>query len=168
VNFSSLDVHLHTEALLNTINFLNNLLPNQETTVIEEVVQDKEGEKKEVLKKLSSKKSKYEDIVDLHICADLACLRVFIREQKHNISEIHVEGLDSQVVMKKAATEIFAKLKNIVILDSDETALYKKALYITGKEVFCFKMTSYVDATDGVSYTNMKIVDSQVFLTVGC
>lgn len=27
VTFSSLDVHLHTEALLNTMNFLNNLLP---------------------------------------------------------------------------------------------------------------------------------------------
>lgn len=27
MNFSSLDVHLHTEALLNSINFLNNLLP---------------------------------------------------------------------------------------------------------------------------------------------
>lgn len=27
VNFSSLDVHLHTEALLNSMNFLNGLLP---------------------------------------------------------------------------------------------------------------------------------------------
>lgn len=27
MNFSSLDVHLHTEALLNSMNFLNNLLP---------------------------------------------------------------------------------------------------------------------------------------------
>lgn len=27
VTFSSLDVHLHTEALLNTMNFLNKLLP---------------------------------------------------------------------------------------------------------------------------------------------
>ncbi len=27
VNFSSLDVHLHTEALLNSIHFLNDLLP---------------------------------------------------------------------------------------------------------------------------------------------
>lgn len=27
VNFSSLDVHLHTEALLNSMNFLNSLLP---------------------------------------------------------------------------------------------------------------------------------------------
>uniref|UniRef100_A0A8C3I6F1 Vacuolar protein sorting 13 homolog A n=1 Tax=Chrysemys picta bellii TaxID=8478 RepID=A0A8C3I6F1_CHRPI len=43
-----------------------------------------------------------------------------------------------------------------------------QALYITGKEVFSFKMMSYVDATDGAAYTNMNIVDSQVYLTVGC
>uniref|UniRef100_A0A8C3I4T9 Vacuolar protein sorting 13 homolog A n=1 Tax=Chrysemys picta bellii TaxID=8478 RepID=A0A8C3I4T9_CHRPI len=167
VNFSSLDVHLHNEALLNAMNYLNNLLPKQETKITEEVVEEKE-EKKDVLKKLTSKKSKYEDVIDLHVCADLSCLRVFIREQKRRISEIHIEGLDCQVIMRKAATEVFAKLKNIIIMDSDEMAWYKKALYITGKEVFSFKMMSYVDATDGAAYTNMNIVDSQVYLTVGC
>ncbi|EMP30416.1 Vacuolar protein sorting-associated protein 13A [Chelonia mydas] len=167
VNFSSLDVHLHHEALLNAMNYLNNLLPKQETKITEELVQEKE-EKKDVLKKLTSKKSKYEDVIDLHVCADLSCLRVFIREQKRRISEIHVEGLDCQVIMRKAATEVFAKLKNIVVMDSDDMALHKKALYITGKEVFSFKMVSYVDATDGAAYTNMNIVDSQVYLTVGC
>ncbi|XP_019410461.1 PREDICTED: vacuolar protein sorting-associated protein 13A isoform X1 [Crocodylus porosus] len=168
VNFSSLDVHLHTEALLNAMNYLNNLLPKQETKVTEELAQEKEEEKKDVLKKLKSKKSKYEDVVDLHICADLSCLRVFIREQKHRISEIHIEGLDSQVVMRKAATEVIAKLKNISIMDSDEKALYKKALYITGKEVFSFKMVSYMDATDDGAYVDMNVFDSQVYLTVGC
>lgn len=104
----------------------------------------------------ASKKSKYEDVIDLNICADLSGLRIFIREKKHRIAEIHIEGrnktlianaqtlkpeqsldfydcififfkgLDSQVIMKKAATEVTAKLKNIIILDSDETALYKK------------------------------------------
>ncbi|XP_050801389.1 intermembrane lipid transfer protein VPS13A [Gopherus flavomarginatus] len=167
VNFSSLDVHLHNEALLNAMNYLNNLLPKQETKITEVVVQEKE-EKKDVLRKLTSKKSKYEDVIDLHVCADLSCLRVFIREQKRRISEIHIEGLDCQVIMRKAATEVFAKLKNIIITDSDEMAWYKKALYITGKEVFSFKMVSYVDATDGAAYTNMNIVDSQVYLTVGC
>ncbi|XP_030422004.1 vacuolar protein sorting-associated protein 13A isoform X1 [Gopherus evgoodei] len=167
VNFSSLDVHLHNEALLNAMNYLNNLLPKQETKITEVVVQEKE-EKKDVLRKLTSKKSKYEDVIDLHVCADLSCLRVFIREQKRRISEIHIEGLDCQVIVRKAATEVFAKLKNIIITDSDEMAWYKKALYITGKEVFSFKMVSYVDATDGAAYTNMNIVDSQVYLTVGC
>uniref|UniRef100_A0A8C8SXH0 Vacuolar protein sorting 13 homolog A n=1 Tax=Pelusios castaneus TaxID=367368 RepID=A0A8C8SXH0_9SAUR len=167
VNFSSLDVHLHNEALLNAMNYLNTLLPKQESKITEELVQEKE-EKKDVLKKLTSKKSKYEDVIDLHICADLSCLRVFIREQKRRISEIHIEGLDCQVIMKKAATEVVAKLKNIIVMDSDEMALYKKALYITGKEVFRFKMVSYVDATDGAACTDMSIVDSQVSLTVGC
>ncbi|XP_064497385.1 intermembrane lipid transfer protein VPS13A isoform X7 [Pseudopipra pipra] len=166
VNFSSLDVHLHTEALLNTMNYLNNLLPKQETKVAG--VPEKIEEKKDVLKKLTSKKSKYEDVIDLNICADLSCLSIFIREKKQRIAEIHIEGLDSQVIMRKTATEVTAKLKNIVILDSDETALYKKALYITEKEVFNFRMISYVNATDGVAYSNMDVVDNRVYLTVGC
>ncbi|KAJ7410930.1 hypothetical protein BTVI_51740 [Pitangus sulphuratus] len=166
VNFSSLDVHLHTEALLNAMNYLNNLLPKQETKVTE--VPGKIEEKKDVLKKLTSKKVKYEDVIDLNICADLSCLNIFIREKKHRIAEIHIEGLDSQVIMKKTATEVTAKLKNIVILDSDETALYKKALYITEKEVFNFRMISYVNATDGVAYSNMDVVDNRIYLTVGC
>lgn len=56
VTFSSLDVHLHTEALLNTMNFLTNLLPpstkkegGQEElpTIPEEDEAEKEEEKKE-------------------------------------------------------------------------------------------------------------------------
>uniref|UniRef100_A0A8C3E655 Vacuolar protein sorting 13 homolog A n=1 Tax=Corvus moneduloides TaxID=1196302 RepID=A0A8C3E655_CORMO len=129
VNFSSLDVHLHTEALLNAMNYLNNLLPKQGTKVAEEPVHEKTEEKKDVLKKLS---------------------------------------LDSQVIVKKAATNVTAKLKNIIIVDSDETALYKKALYITEKEVFNFRMVSYVNATDGIAYTNMDVVDNSIYLTVGC
>lgn len=43
-----------------------------------------------------------------------------------------------------------------------------KAVYITGKEVFSFKMVSFVDATAGSAYTDMNVVDVQVTLTVGC
>ena len=43
-----------------------------------------------------------------------------------------------------------------------------KALYITGKEVFNFRMISYVNATDGIAYTNMDVVDNRIYLTVGC
>lgn len=53
MNFSSLDVHLHTETLLNAMNYVNNLLPKQETKVADEPVQEKIEEKKDVLKKLS-------------------------------------------------------------------------------------------------------------------
>uniref|UniRef100_A0A8C3R8D7 Vacuolar protein sorting 13 homolog A n=1 Tax=Cyanoderma ruficeps TaxID=181631 RepID=A0A8C3R8D7_9PASS len=117
---------------------------------------------------IASKKSKCEDVIDLIICADLSCLRIFIREKKHRIAEIHIEGRNKTSVTKKAATDVTAKLKNIIIVDSDETALYKKALYITGKEVFNFRMVSYVNATDGIAYTNMDVVDNRIYLTVGC
>lgn len=29
-------------------------------------------------------------------------------------------------------------------------------------------MISYVNATDGIAYTNMDVVDNRIYLTVGC
>lgn len=69
MTFSSLDVHLHTEALLNTMNFLSNLLPpstkkeggQEELPTIPEEDEgeaEREGEKKEeaaVTKKKSNR-----------------------------------------------------------------------------------------------------------------
>uniref|UniRef100_A0A7N6AUJ7 Vacuolar protein sorting 13 homolog A n=1 Tax=Anabas testudineus TaxID=64144 RepID=A0A7N6AUJ7_ANATE len=170
VTFSSLDVHLHTEALLNAMNFINNLLPpstkkegaqGELPTIPEEDEAEREGEKKE-------EKSKFADVVNLHIEADLRCLKVFIRGQKARISEISIEGLVSKVLMRKKDMEILAKLKNIVILDCDKDALYKKAVSIADKEVFDFRMINYTDATEGDSYLDMSEVDTSVSLTVGC
>ncbi|KAG1949192.1 vacuolar protein sorting-associated protein 13A isoform X1 [Pimephales promelas] len=179
VNFSSLDVHLHTEALLNSMNFLNNLLPpmkkegqeEQPALPKEEEEEEEEEAKVEdsaVTKKSSYKKSKFEDVVNLHIRADLNCLKVFIRGEKARISEISIEGLVSEVQMKKSSVEILANLKNIIILDCDREALYKKAVSIADKEVFDFRMVNHVDATEGDAYTDMMIVDTSVTLTVGC
>lgn len=38
------------------------------------------------------KLSKNEDIITLQILAELSCLQIFIQDQKHNISEIKIEG----------------------------------------------------------------------------
>ncbi|XP_068995248.1 intermembrane lipid transfer protein VPS13A isoform X2 [Embiotoca jacksoni] len=182
VSFSSLDVHLHTEALLNTMNFLNNLLPpstkkeggQEELPTIPEVDEaeaEREGEKKEeatVARKKSSKSSKFADVFNLHIRADLRCLKVFIRGQKARISEISIEGLVSEVLMKKKQMEVLANLKNIVILDCNKDAFYKKAVSIEDKEVFSFRMVNYTNATEGDAYLDMSKVDTAVSLTVGC
>uniref|UniRef100_A0AAR2KW21 Vacuolar protein sorting 13 homolog A n=1 Tax=Pygocentrus nattereri TaxID=42514 RepID=A0AAR2KW21_PYGNA len=170
VNFSSLDVHLHTEALLNSMNFLNSLLPPPKKQAPSEQPalppeDEGEGDGEEEKKDESSK---FEDVVNLHIRADLSCLKVFIRGEKAQISEISIEGLVSEVLMKKKAVEILANLKNIVILDCDKDALYKKAVSIADKEVFTFRMVNHVDATEGDAYMDMQIVDTSVTLTVGC
>uniref|UniRef100_G1SF78 Vacuolar protein sorting 13 homolog A n=1 Tax=Oryctolagus cuniculus TaxID=9986 RepID=G1SF78_RABIT len=167
VNFSSLDIHLHTEALVNTISYLNNILPQTEEKSTSAYVGETE-DKGDVIKKLALKLSTNEDIITLQILAELSCLQIFIQDQTRNISEIKIEGLDAEMVMRPLVAEINAKLRNIVVLDSDVTAIYKKAVYITGKEVFSFKMISYMDATAGPAYTDMNVVDFQVDLTVGC
>ncbi|XP_057581269.1 intermembrane lipid transfer protein VPS13A isoform X2 [Hippopotamus amphibius kiboko] len=167
VNFSSLDIHLHTEALLNTINYFNNILPYLEEKPAPVHVAETE-DKGEFIKKIPLKLSKNEDTITLQILAELSCLQIFIQDQKRNISEIKIEGLDSEIIMRPSVTEINAKLRNIIVLDSDITAVYKKAVYITGKEVFSFKMVSYGGATAGSAYTDMNVVDMQVNLTVGC
>ncbi|XP_034884904.1 intermembrane lipid transfer protein VPS13A isoform X6 [Mirounga angustirostris] len=167
VNFSSLDIHLHTEALLNTINYFSNIIPQLEEKPATVSVAETE-DKGEVVKKMSLKLSKNEDVITLQILAELSCLQIFIQDQKRNIAEIKIEGLDSEIIMRPAATEINAKLRNIIVLDSDKTAVYKKAVYITGKEVFSFRVISFVDATAGSAYTDMNVVDIQINLTVGC
>lgn len=49
---------------------------------------------------IASKKSKCDDVIDLIICADLSCLRIFIREKKHRIAEIHIEGRKNTLITK--------------------------------------------------------------------
>ncbi|XP_053725885.1 vacuolar protein sorting-associated protein 13A isoform X1 [Synchiropus splendidus] len=181
VTFSSLDVHLHTEALLNTMNFLNNLLPPSEKketaqdelpTIQEEDESegDKGGKKEEtaVTKKKSSKSSKTTDVVNMHIRADLRCLKIFIRGEKARISETRIEGLVSEVLFRKKDMKVLANLKNIVIFDCDKDALYKKAVSIDDKEVFAFQMVNYTDATEGDAYMDMSNVDTFIKLNVGC
>ena len=51
MNFSSLDIHLHTEALLNTINYFNNILPQLEEKSASVYVADTE-DKGGVIKKI--------------------------------------------------------------------------------------------------------------------
>uniref|UniRef100_A0A673CR84 Vacuolar protein sorting 13 homolog A n=1 Tax=Sphaeramia orbicularis TaxID=375764 RepID=A0A673CR84_9TELE len=165
VTFSSLDVHLHTEALLNTMNFLSNLLPpsTKKEGGQEELPTIPEEDEVNLIKY-----PKFPDIVNLHIRADLRCLKVFIRGQKARISEIGIEGLVSEVLMRKSEMEVLANLKNIVILDCDKDALYKKAVSIADKEVFAFHMVNYTNATEGDAYLDMSKVDTLVTLTVGC
>ncbi|MEQ2310370.1 hypothetical protein AMECASPLE_008153, partial [Ameca splendens] len=178
VMFSSLDVHLHTEALLNTMNFLSNLLPQftkkeaglEELPTIPEEEEEEEEKKGEmaVTKKKPSKSSKFADVVNLRVKADLRCLKVFIRGQKARISEISVEGLVTDVLMRKKDLEILANLKSIVILDCNKDALYKKAVSIADKQVFAFRMVNYTGATEGDAYLDMSKVDTSVALEVGC
>lgn len=48
-----------------------------------------------------------------------------MKEKAFNHSFIFI-GLDSEIIMRPSVTEVNAKLRNIIVLDSDITAVYKK------------------------------------------
>ncbi|XP_051924393.1 vacuolar protein sorting-associated protein 13A isoform X1 [Hippocampus zosterae] len=182
VTFSSLDVNLHTEALLNTMHYLNGLVPQytqreeseQEElhTIREEDELDEVDEGKTegavIAKRKTPKNSKTTAIINMHLRADLRSLKVYIRGRQEMISEIRIEGLVFEVLMRKREMKVLANLKNFIMFDCQETAFYKKAVSIADREVFAFQMIQHTDATEGDAYFDMSQVDTTVTLTVGC
>ncbi|XP_077456591.1 intermembrane lipid transfer protein VPS13A isoform X1 [Stigmatopora argus] len=174
VSFSSLDINLHTKALLSTMNYIDSLLlkPTEQEEIPGEhfAIPEEEGKKEgtAAAKRKTQRKNRGATVINLHIRADLRSLKVFIRGEKAMISEIKIEGLFSEVLMRKSEMKLMANLKNIIVFDCDETALYRKAVSIADKEVFAFQMVNYTDATKGDAYLNMSQVDTSVTLTVGC
>uniref|UniRef100_A0A8C2GG89 Vacuolar protein sorting 13 homolog A n=1 Tax=Cyprinus carpio TaxID=7962 RepID=A0A8C2GG89_CYPCA len=78
VNFSSLDVHLHTEALLNSINFLNNLLPPLKKEAQEEQpILPKEEEEEEEEAKIEDSAVTKKSCKKVHFAVSIADKEVF-------------------------------------------------------------------------------------------
>ncbi|KAM4036143.1 intermembrane lipid transfer protein VPS13C isoform 3-T3 [Anomaloglossus baeobatrachus] len=130
-SMTSLDLILHTQALLSLMNFLSAAVPSSDVKVPERAKESKlDGEKNVVTKPGSSMVASF--IVQAH---------------------------------KK---DLFARLRDIVVINVDPKTIHQKAVYILGEEVFNLQMTLYPDATEGASYTNMSAVDGEISLRVGC
>lgn len=106
-----------------------------------------------------------------------------------------MSGIDASVVVQAKETDVFARLRDIVVLNVDPKTIHKKvrdqsycfwhvckqvsvlqfcfceyyqAVSIIGEEVFSFKMTLYPGATEGKAYTDTSKVDGKVILRLGC
>ncbi|CAM9994575.1 unnamed protein product [Lampetra fluviatilis] len=171
VSFSSLDVLLHTEALLFCMNFLMGLAPPAKESdggaaaagapPPPDVEGDEEDEEPGAV-------VKDDELICFHLEAKLDAFNVCMRSQQHRITDVIIEGLDVNLSQKKTQTDVSVGLKNITVLDADPDTIHKKVVSIIGKEVFRFGMTSYVDATKGGAYTDMAAVDARILLVVGC
>uniref|UniRef100_A0A8D1AM30 Vacuolar protein sorting 13 homolog C n=1 Tax=Sus scrofa TaxID=9823 RepID=A0A8D1AM30_PIG len=170
VAFSSLNLLLHTQALLSSINYLTTIIPSdgQKMDDTKEVqVSTEKQQKNSALQKVivSSKDS---DIIYFKLFAKLNAFCVFVCDEKTNIAEIKIQGLDSFLSLQSRKQSLFARLENIIVTDVDPKTVHKKAVSIMGNEVFHFNLDLYPDATEGDSYTDMSKVDGVVSLNVGC
>ncbi|KAI4872968.1 hypothetical protein NFI96_023652 [Prochilodus magdalenae] len=166
VEFSSLEFLLHTKALLSTINYLSTALPQELTSSKER--DTKRQADKAAAGKTMSKGPKDSGVMNFKLFAMLGSFGVVVCDDKGSIADIQIQGIDASVVVQAKETEVFARLRDIVVLDVDPKTIHKKAVSIVGEEVFSFKMSLYPAATEGEGYSDTSKVDSKVTLRLGC
>ncbi|XP_004374680.1 intermembrane lipid transfer protein VPS13C isoform X1 [Trichechus manatus latirostris] len=170
VSFSSLDLVLHLEALLSFMDFLSSAVPSAATFTSEKgsELQPLGGESRSTALKAVSSSVSQSDVFDLKVKAELNAFNIFICDQKCNIADIRIQGMDASVSMKSEQTDVFARLKDIIVTNVDLLSIHKKAVSILGDEVFRFQMTLYPGATEGEAYADTSKVDGRLSLRVGC
>nr|XP_004662570.2 vacuolar protein sorting-associated protein 13C isoform X1 [Jaculus jaculus] len=168
VSFSSLDLVLHLEALLSLMNFLSSATPSSERSSSEKESELKPLVSRSSAVKAASSTSHREDAFDLKVTAELNVFHVSVCDQRSNIADIKIRGMDASVSVTPRQTDVFARLENIIVRNADVLSLHKQAVSILGDEVFRFQMTLYPGATEGQAYTDMSKVDGRLSLKVGC
>uniref|UniRef100_A0A8B9KVP3 Vacuolar protein sorting 13 homolog A n=1 Tax=Astyanax mexicanus TaxID=7994 RepID=A0A8B9KVP3_ASTMX len=142
VNFSSLDIHLHTEALLNSMNFLNKEEKKDEHAVVKRSSNVAFTFSTEHFFPITHAQYECEKLKERADC--------FMEEEHREDAPLTDKNLLSLISLMLC----FSRAGN--------------AVSIADKEVFDFRMVNYVDATEGDAYMDMQIVDTSVTLTVGC
>ncbi|KAG9489635.1 hypothetical protein GDO78_005537 [Eleutherodactylus coqui] len=166
VAFSSMDLLLHSQALLSAIGFITAAVPSIPDKAEPASVQ-KHQDKGTFVKK-ATKASKDKDFIAFKLFAKLDSFSMNMWDENNHIAEIKILGLDSSVFLESSQIEVFARLKDIVVNDVNPKTIHKKAVCIMEDEVFNFNLTLYPDATQGDSYKDVSKVDGKVSLKVGC
>ncbi|RXM97983.1 Vacuolar protein sorting-associated protein 13C, partial [Acipenser ruthenus] len=151
VAFSSLNLLLHTQALLSTISFMTAALPSSIPGSAGKDQQPKSqggDSEKGTVAKTVSKGSKDKAIFDLKVFAVLDSFHVVVCDERRKIADIKVQVVYIQMVLS--------------------WSLAFQAVSIVGDEVFSFNMALYPNATEGDAYTDTSNVDGKVTLRVGC
>ncbi|XP_008400932.1 vacuolar protein sorting-associated protein 13C isoform X3 [Poecilia reticulata] len=167
VEVSSLDFLLHTKALLATISYLNSAVPPRLSAT-----RDQDAEKQVQKSQQSRTESKGSKdgggIFSFRLFAMLGCFHVEVCDDHYSIADIRVQGVDASVFVQAKETEVFARLRDIVVTDANPKTVHKKAVSIVGEEVFSFKLSLFPGATQGDRYRDMSKVDGKVTLSLGC
>uniref|UniRef100_A0A8K9XUC3 Vacuolar protein sorting 13 homolog C n=1 Tax=Oncorhynchus mykiss TaxID=8022 RepID=A0A8K9XUC3_ONCMY len=92
----------------------------------------------------------------------------YLRKVGLDYCEIRGTSIDGSVLVQAKETTLFARLRDIVVLDVDPKTIHKKAVSIVGEEVFSFQMSLYPSATEGEGYSDTSKVDGKVTMRLGC
>ncbi|XP_068741113.1 intermembrane lipid transfer protein VPS13A-like [Montipora capricornis] len=173
IEFSSLRVELHQEALLNIIDLSTKMLPPSEDSphttdnASKEQVQDSTDAPLTDARQIRKKENNGEE-VQVKVTAKLGGIGVTVTSTVGELSHIIIGGLSAYCVVKNSATEVTARMKDLSVIDSTPGTLYPKIVSIANQEVFSLQVVAYNDATSGSQFRNMEAVDVRFQMTVGC
>ncbi|KAK5873459.1 hypothetical protein PBY51_018496 [Eleginops maclovinus] len=168
VVFSSLDLMLHTEALLSAIDFLSVALSSGRKSSPERDIRMKIAEKTPSAKSTALVTPEGSDIIDLKVMMTLGAFNVLVCDQSCNIAHIKIQGLNGSLLMQGPQTHISACLKDFIVLNVDPNSIHKKAISIVGDEVFSLSLSLTPNATEGPGYADTSKTDGRVKLSLGC
>ncbi|KAJ8412900.1 hypothetical protein AAFF_G00104820 [Aldrovandia affinis] len=169
VNFSSLDLMLHTEALLSTMNFLSAALSSSGAASPEREQRLRvEDGRAPGAKTVSAGSLSDGDVIDLKVIMQLGAFNVLVCDESCNIADIKIQGIQGSLLMQGTQTQISARLRDFNVINVDPKTVHKKAISIVGDEVFSFAMSLTPKATEGPGYADTSKVDGKIKLNVGC
>uniref|UniRef100_A0A1A8GA63 Vacuolar protein sorting 13 homolog C n=1 Tax=Nothobranchius korthausae TaxID=1143690 RepID=A0A1A8GA63_9TELE len=168
VTFATLDVVLHTEALLSAVNFLSTALSSGSVPSPEKEVQPKAHEKTASTRSTALVSPVDSKVVDLEVKMTLGAFNVLVCDQTCNMADIKVQGINGSLLVQGPQTHVSARLRDFLVLNVDPNSIHKKAISIMEDEVFSFSMSLTPNATEGAGYTDTSKTDGRVKLNVGC
>ncbi|XP_068186348.1 intermembrane lipid transfer protein VPS13C isoform X2 [Antennarius striatus] len=168
VTFTSLDLILHTEALLSAINFLSATLSSGGFPSPDKDVKLKTEDKTVSAKSTTVVSPADSGVIDLKVMMTLGAFSILVCDQCCNMADIKIQGLHGSLLMQGPQTHLSANLRDFIVLNVDPRSVHKKAISIVGDEVFSFTMSLTPKSTEGAGYADTSKTDGKVKLNVGC
>ncbi|XP_070692075.1 intermembrane lipid transfer protein VPS13C [Pempheris klunzingeri] len=168
VTFTSLDLMLHTEALLSAINFLSAALSSSSIPSPERDIRPKTEDKMVSAKSTALVSPADSEVIDLKVMMTLGAFNILVCDQSCNMADIKIQGVNGSLLVQGPQTHISASLRDFIVLNVDPKSIHKKAISIVGDEVFSFTMSLTPNATEGAGYADTSRTDGRLKLNVGC
>ncbi|KAG8191289.1 hypothetical protein JTE90_003297 [Oedothorax gibbosus] len=177
-NFKSINFILHQEAILSLMDFSNCILSNVQPAAAKPVAITTSSiiEPSDITKKRTTsderavksvKKKKVSQIIDLKLNATMDSIGLVICNKKYDLTVIRIKGMNADVTMERSKTSVSASLKDMIVSDPTEGALYPQIITTVAGEVLDVKLVMFNDGTDDENYFDMSAVDMSVSVSFG-
>ncbi|XP_066022142.1 intermembrane lipid transfer protein VPS13C isoform X9 [Pocillopora verrucosa] len=176
LEFSSLQVKLHQEALLNIIDVSTKMLqPSEETPAPLPVSADSIKTKGQYINKTSElvtpkgkKKRDGKDEIQIEVTAKLGGIDVTVTSVEGDLTHVFIGDLSAGSVVRESRTDVTASMKTLSVTDSTPGAVYPKIVSIVNEEVFSLQVIAHNGATAGIKLRDMEAVDLKFEMAIGC